>query len=157
MLQYDTIWRGFDSNKNTQALVLLSQKCMGKYDFVKTSQEATVDSILFASSCQTVPLRHHFPFLEMWPLFHLIYILFLCCLSHWLRLTAVKPYKSSHARSRTKKTDMQTFSHHWMKCNIQCLFYIKTTCEIYLSLHNLHHCSAVQKYCRALLGFVCSH
>ncbi len=44
----------------------------------KIAQEATADSILFASSPQPVPLRHHFPFLETWPLIQPIYIF---CLS----------------------------------------------------------------------------
>lgn len=42
--------------------------------FSWTEQEATADSILFASSPRPVPLHHHFPFLEMLLLFHLIYI-----------------------------------------------------------------------------------
>lgn len=42
--------------------------------FSWTEQEATADSILFASSPRPVPLHHHFPFLEMLMLFHLIYI-----------------------------------------------------------------------------------
>lgn len=52
----------------------------------KIAQEAAADSILFASSPQPVPLRHHFPFLEMWPLIHPIYIF---CLSGWFLVVLV--------------------------------------------------------------------
>lgn len=40
----------------------------------KIAQEVSADSILFAFSPLPVPPRHHFPFLEMWPLIHPIYI-----------------------------------------------------------------------------------
>lgn len=55
-----------------------------------SSQEAPADSILFASCHQSVPLRHHFPFLEMKPHFHLVCILFFFL---WL----CKILKSTHA------------------------------------------------------------
>lgn len=133
-------WHCFASNKNAPALVLLSQKCMGKCDFVQTSQEAAADGILFASSLQPVPLRHHFPFLEMRLLFHLINIFFLC----WRSPPTFEKLASLQTPLPTQR-------------NIRCLFHIKTTCKTYLSLHNLHHCNAVQNDCRALLGLVCSH
>jgi len=53
---------------------LPSQKFTGRGKknnrFSKIAQEVTGDSILFASSPQTTPLRHRFPFLEMWPPVH---------------------------------------------------------------------------------------
>lgn len=70
---------------------LLLHKFMGKFHFSKTAQEVTADTILFVSSSQPVPLRHHFPFLEMWPCFHFIYIFCLSgfCLSSWFLLQPV--------------------------------------------------------------------
>lgn len=67
-------------------LLLLSQKFMGKKMISKIAQEAAADSILFASSPQPVPLRHHFPFLEMWPLIHPIYIFYV---SGWFLVVLV--------------------------------------------------------------------
>lgn len=72
-LEVSTCYDGNCSASYENSSSLLSQKFMGKSDS-KIAQEATADSILFASSPQPIPLRHHFPFLEMWQLIHSIYI-----------------------------------------------------------------------------------
>lgn len=103
-----------------------------------SSQEAPADSILFASCHQSVPLRHHFPFLEMKPHFHLIYILFFF-------LSLCKILKSTHA-----------FQPPPVQYNIRCLF-CTTQQHTKPKLQQPSSPFCVQNDCWALSAFVCSH
>lgn len=77
----------------------------GKKLISKIAQEAAADSILFAPSPQPVPLRHHFPFLEMWPLIHPIYIF---CASGWFLVILVPSHTLCVCRGFPKLSTLGT-------------------------------------------------